>query len=335
MKASKENPIYTAVLVAGAKQYDLTPVLTGIDISDQEGQMAKCVTLGVMNIKVGGAWLNTIVRARQRIFVYADDGETKDEVFRGSIWTQYYKSALDEREITIKAYDQLIYFQESEDSQYFSAGKSTEEAIKTICSNWGIKLAYSYESITNSKLVLRGNLSDIIITDLLEPVKERTGKQYVILSIKDTLTIRGLGQNSKVYQVKAKENALNTRTEETMDGMITKVVILGKAESGDRPPVEATVKGNTAEYGTLQKLYDREENTSLADAKQDANTIIKDSGKPTWEYQVVAADVPWLRKGDKVYVNAGSIYKKYFIVAGIERSITNKEKTMTLTLRDV
>lgn len=335
MKPSKENPIYTAILVDGSTQYDITPVLTSVDFSDQENQLAKSATLTLANIQVGGKWLNTIVRARQRLFIYADDGETKDEVFRGVIWTQYYKSALSDREITVQAYDNLIYFQESEDSLFFSEGKSTSEVLKSICQSWGVKLSYGYESITNPKLVLRGALSDIIINDVLEPVRERTGKKYVILSVKDTLTIKQIGQNSTVYQIKQKENSLNTRSEETMDGMITKVVILGKAESGDRPPVEAVVSGNTSQYGTMQKLYDRDENTSLANARTEANNMIKDSGKPAWEYQVQAADIPWLRKGDKVFVNAGSLYQKYFIAASIERSITNKAKTMNLTLKDV
>ena len=45
-----------------------------------------------------------------------------------------------------------------------------------------------------------------------------------------------------------------------------------------------------------------------------------------------AVDIPWIRKGDKVLINAGDIANATLIVAGVERSISNKSKEMTLTL---
>jgi hypothetical protein len=119
-----------------------------------------------------------------------------------------------------------------------------------------------------------------------------------------------------------------------MSGMVTKVVILGKADDNDRRPVEATLTGKTSEYGTLQKIINRNENTSLADAKKEGNSILKEDGEPKWERRVEGPDIPWIRKGDKVYVSAGSLVG-YYIVKGIERDLSNKEKRMTLTMEDV
>ena len=334
MQKSQENPIYTVFLIDDDTKYDLSPAVTGLSFSDQKDQIAKSVSFNVINTKVKGQWLSSTIKVRQRVFIYADDGTTKDEVFRGFVWTKYYKSALDTKEITIKAYDNLIYFQESEESQYFSAGKSTKDVLTSICKEWGINLEYNYESITHDKLVLRGALADIITKDILDKVKDRTGSKYVILSIKDVITINGIGQNDTVYQILNQNNAVFTRSEQTMDGMITKVVILGKAGKDERLPVQATVSGNTSQYGTLQKLYDRDENMSLADAKKEANTIISENGKPNMEYEVQAADIPWIRKGDLVYINAGGIQDKEMIVVGLTRDIGNKGKTMTLTLEN-
>lgn len=332
MQKSQENPIYTAFLVDDTTKYDITAAMLDLGFSDQKDQIAKSASLTLTNVKVGERWLSNIIRARQRVFIYADDGETKDEVFRGFVWTRYYKSALESKEIIVKCYDNLIYFQESEDSQYFSAGKTTKDVLSSICNSWGVSLNYNYSSITHDKLVLRGALADIITADILDKVKDRTGSKYVVLSIKDVVTINTVGQNATMYQILAKNNALYTRSEQTMDGMITKVVILGKAGTDERKPVQATVTGNTSQYGTLQKLYDRSENMSLADAKKEANTIISENGNPTWKYEVQAHDIPWIRKGDMVYVNAGSIQDQNLIVVGIDRSIDNKSKTMTLTL---
>lgn len=333
MKASEGNPIYTIYMVDGSTKYDLTPVAISLDFSDQEKQLAQTMTASLMNILVKDKWLSSIIKVRQRIFVYADDGTKKDEVFRGYIWNRGYKSSLGDREIVIKCYDNLIYFQESEESEFFSAGKSSEDVISSLCSKWGVNLEYDYQSITHAKLALRGTLSDIIMGDVLDLVKDQTGEKYVILSSKDTLQVKGYGRNTTVYQFLAGKNAIMTKSESTMSGMVTKVVILGKADDEDsRDPVEATVLGATDKYGTIQKLIDRDENTTLADAKKEAEGILKNDGTPKFEYEVQAPDIPWIRKGDKVYVNAGDIYQRDLYVLGVDRDISAKGAKMTLTL---
>ena len=338
MRASKMNPIYTTYIISNetGTKYNLTPAVKSLDFSDQKKQMAQSVNIEVMNTKVGSQWLTDILKVRDRVFIYANDGSRSDEVFRGYVWTRPYRSGLTEREITLKCYDDLIYFQESEEAEYFSPGKSTEDVISALCSKWGVSLNYQYENITHAKLALRGTLSDIITSDVLGLVKERTNKEYVILSEKGKMTIKGLGQNSTIYQFRAKSNAVRTNSECTMNGMVTKVVILGKAEDGqDREPVEATVEGDTDKYGTLQKIMNRDQNTSLADAKKEAESIIKKDGTPKWEYELRAPDVPWIRKGDKVFVSAGDIKNRYLIVTGVDRSIKNDAKEITLSLEEV
>lgn len=332
MKASLENPIYSVYIVSGSTKYNVTPALIALDFSDQEKQMAQSVNINLMNVRANGKLLTSILKVRDRVTIYANDGSKNEEVFRGYVWTRSYQSGLNDREIALKCYDHLIYLQESEDAAYFSAGKSTKDVISSLCSKWGVKLSYSYSSITHSKLALRGCLSDIFTSDVLDLAKDRTGKKYVIRSEKDVMKVMEVGTNTTIYSFKAGQNGITTKSECTMDGMITKVVILGKADDNDRQPVEATINGNTSAYGTLQKLINRSENTSLADAKKEANSILKEDGAPKWEFEVKAPDIPWIRKGDKVLVNAGDIVNSHLIVTGVDRSIDNKKKEMTLTL---
>ena len=332
MNASKNDPIYTIYLVSGGVKYHLSPAVAELELSDQKKELAKRATVTLVNTTVSGRWLSSLVKVRDRIFIYADDGERNEEVFRGWVWTRSYKSALKDRELTLKCYDNLVYFQESEESAYFSPGKATKDVLSTLCAKWGGKLDYTYASITHAKLVLRGKLSDIFTEDILDLVQDRTGKKYVILSEQDTMVVKEIGTNSTVYAIKAGENAISTGTKCTMDDLVTKVVILGKADDNERRPVEATVSGDTGAYGTLQKLINRSTNTTLADAKKEAQSLLTENGSPTWEYDVRAVDVPWIRKGDKVLINAGDIANATLIVAGVERSISNKSKEMTLTL---
>lgn len=332
MKASVKNPIYTVYIVSGGTKYNVSPAVIALDFSDQKKQLAQSVVVDLMNVRADGKLLSGILKVRDRVFIYANDGDRNEEVFRGYVWTRAYGSGLKDREIRLKCYDNLIYQQESEDAAYFSAGKSSKDVISSLCSKWGIQLEYSYESITHSKLALRGNLADIFTDDVLDLVKDRTGKKYVIRSEKDVMRVLPHGANSTVYSFKAGENAISTTSECTMDGMITKVVILGKADDNDRQAVEATVSGQTSEYGTLQKIINRSENTALADAKKEANSILKEDGSPKWEFEVRAPDIPWIRKGDKVLVNAGDIVNSYLIAVSVDRTITATKKEMTLTL---
>lgn len=334
MTAAIGNPVYTVIISADGTEYNVSPALEGLDFSDQQKQFAQSVTIRIANQKINGSWLSALIKVRSRVSIYADDGTTKAEVFRGFVWTDSYGSANDGKSLKLKCYDNLIYMQESEDYRFFASGRSTEDVIKSLCSDWGINVNYSYSSITNSKLVLRGNLADIFTADVLDLVKKRTGKKYVIRSEKDVMKIMHVGQNATVYNLKRKENVINTSSECTMDGMITKVIILGKEDENDRAPVEGTAKGDTSTYGTLQKVINRSENESLADAQKEAQNLIDENGKPKWTYEVEAVDIPWIRKGDKVYVNAGDMVDKNYIVLGVDRSISNSRKIMVLTLEN-
>lgn len=331
MAASKVSPVYTVYVVSGGAKYNLSPAFISVDMSEKEQQMAQSVTVQLMNVQVGGKPLSDLIQVRDRVYLHANDGEKNEEVFRGFVWTKTHKATLTERSFQIKCYDNLIYFQESEESAFFASGKSTKDVCGTLCSNWGVKLQYSYDSITHAKLVLRGKLADIFTSDILDLVKDRTSKKYVMLSIKDTVHIRSVGTNSTIYKFIGQTNVIRLVSECTMDGMTTKVIIVGKADDDEREPIEATVTGNTGTYGTLQKIIDRDENTSLADAKKEAQSIIDKDGTPKWEYELKTIDIPWIRLGDKVYVDAGG-FKGYLIVIGVDRSIDNKHKEMTLTL---
>ena len=334
MTASLGNPVYTVIIKADGTEYNLSNVFESLSFTDQQKQFAQSVTIQIANQEVNGSWLSSLLKVRSRVFIYADDGTTKAEVFRGFVWTRSYGSANDGKCLTLKCYDHLIYMQESEDYRFFASGRSTEDVINSICKDWGVNLDYSYSSITNSQLVLRGNLADIFTADVLDLVKKRTGKKYVIRSEKDVMKIMHVGKNATVYHLKRKENVINTSSECTMDGMITKVIILGKEEKNERAPVEGTAKGDTATYGTLQKVINKSENESLADAQKEAQSLIDENGKPKWTYEVEAVDIPWIRKGDKVYVNAGDMVDKNYIVIGVDRAISNSRKTMVLTVEN-
>lgn len=331
---SVENPLYLVSIITRDKKYDVQNALVSLDTSENEKQIATAVTIGLADVDCGSDSLSNIIKMADRVIVHANDGTKQDEVFRGYVWDISPKESLASCDLSLKCYDNLIYWQESEDSDFFASGKSTPDIIKSLGENWGINIKYEYNSITHEQLVMRGAIADFITADVLNTVQNRTGERYVIRSEKDVAIIRAVGMNETVYKISSDNNATELRRYISLNGVKTQVIILGTASDDEKTPVEAMVSGETETYGTLQKIISMTEDTTREDSVKEARNIIKENGIPKWEHDVKAVDIPWIRKGDKVEIVTSTL-RGEFIVKSIVREIRNKGKTMTLTVVDV
>lgn len=330
----KLNPSYTVYVISGGSKLNVTPALESLQRIDAEGQIAQRVNMELKNVLVGDVHLSTILQPVNRVFVYANDGGREEEVFRGFLWDRNYKSSLTAQRLRVTAYDNLIYLQESEDTFYFSSGKSTEEIIAHICQKWNVQLDYTYHSIVNGKLALSGRLYDMLTTDILDITKRQVGEHYSLISIKDIMMVRSAGDNTETYKFIAGENISNTSTSWTMEGVITQIVLVGKADDGGREPVDLVESRNAGKYGTLQKLQRRDEDLNIWTAHSEIRAELMESSEPKWEYEINGPDVPWIRKGDAVYVDAGDIVGSRLIVTAANRTYDTKNAKMTLTMVD-
>lgn len=328
MEPSKLCPMYSLyILTSENLNIDLSQLVTSFDRSEPEKQIAQKVTVSFMNVQdSNGRMLEDYINVRDRVFVYANDGETVDEVFRGMVWTKRYVNK-QKKEITLTCYDQLIYFQKTEDNKFYPEGMETENICNTLCSDWGVSLVWNYQSITHKKLMLTGKLSDIFLTDILAEVKKKVHLPAVMKSVKDVVYIETVGSNSKIYEIKRGENAISTTSTVTMDDVVTRVVITGKQDDEGCTPVEATVDGDTERFGTIQKIIRKNENTEMSEVKEEAQDIIDENGYPKMRYEIEAIDIPWIRRGDKVKIVAGDMALDYWVLS-IEHDAV--KKTMTL-----
>lgn len=325
--ASMKNPIYTASIVSGGVVYNVTKALTDLVIGHGESDFSQKVSLSLTNCKVNNRWFTGIVSLKDTLCVYCDTGSGPKEVFRGIIWDKSYDSELSGNDIKLDAYDRLIYLQNSKDNLYFAKGKSTKTIISTIAKKWGIQLNYKYKSITHDKLVFRSeNISDIII-EILDKVKKKTGTKYAIRCEKGVMIIEPFGTNSTIYNIKSKENAISTSYSTTMDGMITKVLIIGNENKSGQSPNLATVKGNTSKYGTLQDVISKSDDDKLSEIKKEAQQTIKDNGSPKTEISVSAISNPYIKKGHKVKIEAGNL-NNYYYVLGVEQDALKQEMSL-------
>lgn len=325
MNASKVYPIYTVIAVgADGTTYELPNATTDLYIEESKGELAKKVNLSLRNAAAGSKTLKDVLALRMQIKVSANDGETKKEVFSGYLWTISFDDAI-EKELKCIAYDHLIYLQSSKDCIYFTAGKKTDSICSTICDRWGVKLNYSYESISHSKTPLNNlYISDMLI-EILDEAKKQKGKKYAIRSEDGVMKIMTAGTNTTVYSFERQKGIISGSSEISMDGLVTKVAIAGSADDNDRRSIEATVDGKTAEYGTLQDIITKDTDTTLTEAKKEANEILKEKGTPNPIYTRILPDVPWVHKGDRIKISDSELNADCIVL-----SVTHDCKSKTM-----
>lgn len=326
MEGTLQNPIYKCTIKTKKAVYNVSNILTGLTVTQNQDDLAQGVTITIPNIKDKKKYLYNNISVRDTLILSCKTGKNYKEIFRGTIWEKDYTSDIT-KDLTLTAYDRLIYLQNTKDNFFFAKGKSTKSILQTICKRWGVKLNFQYKSIKHKRTIIREvNVSDAIIS-VLNEVKKKTGTKYVISFEGGALTVKKRGTNSKIYTINRKESALTENTKVTMNGVITKVAIYREQESQStkaQPPKKVTVvKGNTKKYGTLQEIIMRDsDDKKTVHAKKEAKEILKEHGKPKYERTLEAVNNPYVRKGHKIKSNAGAL-TGYYIVLGVEHDCLN------------
>jgi hypothetical protein len=309
-------------------RYMLNNSLIGLAWEEQISELAQRATISLANIKIGEISLISLAKINCIIMIYGKWGGSRELLFEGTIWEWEYISST-QKSLKITAYDMLIRLQQSKDFKYFSAGLTTQNIIGDICSDWGIPFNYDWgQSLTHEKKVFSAyTISDMII-ELLEEVKQKTGGKYIAYFRDGLLKIVGYGTNKIVYKFDGK-STVSTSDKLTINNLVTRVKIIGKEDDDGRVAVDAVVDGDTR-FGVLQEILRRDEDKTVGDAKAEADTLIKEKGKPEEDIQVVVPDLPFLRKGDRLEMSAGNL-SGFFFAVGVSHDPASKQMTLTLT----
>lgn len=324
--ASLTNPVYTVnIKKSDGKTYQVKDITTDLVLSHGKDDLSVKAVMYLMNISVEGSQIKNLIALKDTVYIYANVGSGAEEVMRGIVWQREPEEDLDEDVLPLVCYDNLIYFQKSKDNFFAKKGKKTDALVQSLAQKWGFSVTFKYKSISHGKLTFHDKyISDILIS-ILDEVKKQTGTDYVIRSEKGKIIIESVGSNTTVYKLEKKNNTISQKYRETMEGMVTKVLIVkaetvskGKSteETGKYLTV-TSVNKNTDKYGTLQEILVKGKDDELATVKKEANQILTDNAKPKVEIDVQAMDIPMLKKGHQVHINAGNL-NGYFIVKSIE-----------------
>ncbi len=237
---------------------------------------------------------------------------TAKVIFDGVTW-DVTDSRKGSHSVSVTAYERIKYMAESEDEYLFNAGMTASSVIKKIASDWGISIG----SIANTKVALAKqrysggkNLYSIMRDALVETV-DKGGGMFVLRMAQGKLDLIPLGSSNYTLSLDAMESASHNLT---LDGMVTKVKVLGNDESETKlAPVLAIVTGNTSKYGTIQKIYSDSQVKTASQAKTAGQ---KKLSGPIDTYTYDGIDINTIRAGDKVKFDG-----KDLIVTSVEHEI--------------
>lgn len=315
------------MLVETGVVYELSDSLISMEWEEGKGEIAQRGTFTLGNSALGSTYLHAVAKIGCVVFVYADWGEGRSLVYQGRIWSWHYGSGT-EKLLTLTCYDESKFLLQSKDSYYFSSGMDTSSLLQGICSDWGLALDYQWQrSMTHEKKVFQNETIAGMVISVLEEVSAHCGEEYLCIWENEALTVKKVCGNALVYTLDT-ACTLSTSHGCSMENLLTRVKVLGTADDEGRSSVEAVVEGDLG-YGLLQDILIREGDKSLEEAIAEAETYLQENACPREEISVVSVDLPFLRKGDAVYVKAGD-FLDVFVVLGVCHNGTKKQMTLTL-----
>ncbi len=320
-----------ALMPDGEKIY-LNNVVRSIHTEENPGELAVRLEADIQNKQLpSGKWLHQQLKLGGQMVLLSDWGIGWKEVFRGTMFNWHYRTD-PLGHLTITAYDPLIYLAKSDDDRFYKAGTTAKAIIQDIAKAWGIPLGKVEGPDTAlAKQVFRGERLADMIHKALDQVRKRGGGKWVAQSRQGKISVIRPGQNSPVYHFGADVNVEQIEDQQDIESLVTRVKIIGAEDAEGKAPVVATLDGKT-EFGILQGLVYRRQFDNAGAAQAAAKELLDEKGKPQKRRKVPAPDLPFLRRGDKVHITAGTLIG-YYLVAGVMRDI--KARTMLLEVEDV
>jgi len=325
--------VYDLVALApNGEKIRLAPALRSLLWEENNGELAVRLQAEIQNRQLkDGKWLHQKIPLGGQVVLLSDWGEGWKEVFRGTVFAWDYQTD-PLGHFTITAYDQLIYLMKSKDDRFYKAGQTAKAIIQDIAKAWGIPLGtVQGPDVALAKQVFRGDTLADMIYSALNEAKKKGGGKWIVRSKQGKIDVIRPGQNSPVYRFTHDENVDNIQDRQDIEDLVTRVKIIGAEDSEGKAPVVAQLDGRT-EFGTLQEVVYQRQFDNVVVAKAAAQDILKERGQPRKYRKIQAPDLPFLRKGDKVKIVAGTL-NGYYIVSSVIHDATNR--IMTMEVEDV
>lgn len=315
-----------AVLKNGQRLF-LDQTAENIAWEENENELATRLNLTLRDAELegGGRLANKLALATQ-VILYSTINGKREEIFRGQIW-QWEAAPYNDEQVVITCYDRLYYLQKSKDNKYFNKGTMTKSIIQELLADNNIGMGrYTGSNTSHEAFAFKGKTIASMITETLTKADENIkAKKTIIRARADKAEIIKQGENSQIYGFAVGENIVSASEKYSMTELVTRVIVVGKEDKETKPPIEATLTG-ALEFGLLQEIHTKGDAT-LAEAKNAAQKILDERGKPQRSISVRAPELPSIRKGDRVHIKTDRIAGYYF-VKGVSHNATTAQMQM-------
>lgn len=317
------------VMDEAGNQYNIKDFIQNLGWEENENEISVRSSFTVRNDKTSKGYLSSIIKPGCLIGIFATDGGSLDEeVARGYVenWNPMEKNSGNNLKCT--CYDELYKLQKSQDNRYYPSGTSTKSALQGIFDDWEIPQGeYKGPNASHGKTVCNNKYLSDIMLELLDDAVKRGEEKCMIKAAKGYTSVVPWGSNETVYVFKV-DNTQSFSQTISVANLITRVKVVGQADDDGKRSVDATLNGET-KYGIRQRIYIRGSDETLSDANSAAQEILDGEGKIEKEMMVQSPDVPFVRKGDLVYIMSGSV-SDYYYVKSIQHNADAYSMTMEL-----
>lgn len=321
---------YRIVVVDNKKNiYNITDYLENLGWQENEGEISMQTSFTVRNDKTAKGYLSKLIKPGVLIIVSAKHGSKKyKEVARGNVVTWNPVNQNSSYDLRCVCYDDLYNLQKSQDNFYYRSGTGTKTRIRKIFNKWKIPIgSYQGPNKKHGKKKYQGKYLSDILLDILDDAVKKGGKKCILQMKKGKVVVIPRGSNSEIYVFKANNTKVVNNSRSTAN-LVTRVKVIGKSKKKGKTKVVATINGLT-KYGVRQRIYTRGSDETIRQAKKAAREILDESGDVEQDITVQSPDVPYIRKGDIVYMAIGSV-KGYYYVKGIQHDADTMSMTMNI-----
>ncbi len=317
------------VMDEAGNQYNIKDYIQNLGWEENETEISVRSSFTARNDKTSKGYLSSIIKPGCLVGIIATDGGSLDEeVARGYVenWNPVEKNSGNNLKCT--CYDELYKLQKSQDNRYYPSGTGTKSALQGIFDDWEIPQGdYNGPNASHGKTVCNNKYLSDILLEFLDDAVKRGEEKCMIKAAKGYTSVVPWGSNETVYVFRMDNTQSFSQTISTAN-LITRVKVVGQADDDGKRSVDATLNGET-KYGIRQRIYTRGSDETLSDANSAAQEILDGEGKIEKEMTVQSPDVPFIRKGDLVYIISGSV-SDYYYVKSIQHNADAYSMTMEL-----
>lgn len=326
-----ENIDYKLIVICeDGKQINLNPLLHKMSWEENSKELSARLSFSLHNGTLDGKRISDIIKLGCIAVVVAKMEQESREVIRTKLYSWDIQKTNGEEVLNCTGYDDLYVLQKSYDHYFFAAGTSTRSIITDIFKSWSVDVDYQGPDVTHAKTVYKNQSVAEAIYDTLEDAYKQDGVRCIIKADQGNILVVPRGSNAITYHFEETNDAnlILASQKLSIADLVTRVQIVGKEDEEGRRPVEAVVDGKT-EFGVLQKIYSHHQDDTLEKAISDAQQILNDQGVPQQELHLQSIDIPMIRKGDQIHINACGL-NGYYFVTSIQHDCDNRTMSMEI-----